>query len=109
MVLCDRYMASSIAYGEAHGLDAGWLADIQRFLPRPALTILLDVAPETAVARKALGRDKYERDLELLARVRASYRRQATADGWVRLEGERPKADVTADVIRALERQLEPR
>ena len=55
--------------------------DIQRFLPPPDLTILLDIAPETAVRRKAAGRDRYERDLALLSRVRASYRRQAEAGG----------------------------
>jgi dTMP kinase len=108
VVICDRYVASSIAYGEAHGIDAVWLEEIQRFLPAAALTILLDIAPETAVGRKAAGRDRFERDLELLARVRASYRRQAAAAGWVRLEGERPKAAVAADVIRAVEQQLAP-
>ncbi len=45
VVICDRYIASSIAYGEAHGLDAAWLSEIQRFLPAPHLTILLDIAP----------------------------------------------------------------
>jgi dTMP kinase len=108
VVICDRYVASSIAYGEAHGIDAVWLEEIQRFLPAAALTILLDIAPETAVGRKAAGRDRFERDLELLARVRASYRRQAAAAGWVRLEWERPKAAVAADVIRAVEQQLAP-
>ena len=78
-LVCDRYLASSIAYGEAQGLDPGWLADIQRFLPPPDLTILLDIAPETAVQRKAAGRDRYERDLALLSRVRDSYRRQAAS------------------------------
>src|SRR3984893_14980584 len=55
----DRYIASSIAYGEAQGLDPAWLADMQRFLPSPALTIMLDIAPETAVRRKSVGRDRY--------------------------------------------------
>ena len=36
VVICDRYVASSIAYGEAHGIDAAWLGEIQRFLPAPA-------------------------------------------------------------------------
>src|SRR6184192_3166054 len=52
-LVCDRYLASSVAYGEALGLDPVWLTDVQRFLPRPALTILLDIAPETAAARKS--------------------------------------------------------
>src|SRR4030088_597539 len=48
MLVCDRYIASSIAYGEAQGLDPAWLEDMQKFLPSPALTIMLDIAPETA-------------------------------------------------------------
>jgi dTMP kinase len=110
VILCDRYLASSIAYGEAQGLDPAWLADIQRFLPMPALTILLDIAPDTAVRRKADGRDRYERDLDLLSRVRASYHRQAAEGrGWIRIDGERAKADVSADVIRAAATRLEQR
>jgi dTMP kinase len=106
VLLCDRYVASSIAYGEAHALDAAWLADIQRFLPAPDLTILLDIAPETAVRRKAAGRDRYERDLALLSRVRDSYRRQAAAGGWLHLDGERPRDAVAADVLSAVATRL---
>lgn len=107
VLLCDRYVASSIAYGEAQGLDAAWLAEIQRFLPQPDVTILLDIAPETAVRRKSTGRDRYERDLALLSRVRESYRRQAAAPSWRRLDGERPKAAVSADVLAAVASRLE--
>jgi dTMP kinase len=106
VVICDRYMASSIAYGEAHGLDEQWLTDIQRFLPVPDLTVLLDIAPQTAAGRKAADRDRFERDMALLSRVRASYRRQAEAPGWIRLDGERDKSAVSADVIRAVSTQL---
>lgn len=48
IVVCDRYRASSVAYGEAMGLDVRWLEDIQRHLPAPTLTILLDIAPDDA-------------------------------------------------------------
>jgi dTMP kinase len=106
VLVCDRYLASSIAYGEAQGLDAGWLRDMQRYLPRPNLTILLDIAPQTAVQRKAAGRDRYERDLDLLSRVRQSYHRQAAEDGWLSLNGERPRDAVSADVVSAVERLL---
>jgi dTMP kinase len=69
IIICDRYLASSIAYGEAFGLDGAWLRDVQKYLPSPGLTILLDIAPETAAGRKTTNRDKYERDLALLSRV----------------------------------------
>lgn len=106
VVVCDRYLASSIAYGEAQGLDGTWLREIQKYLPAPDLTILLDIAPETAAGRKTSNRDKYERDLALLSRVRESYRRQAQSESWLRLDGEREKDAVAADVISAVDRLL---
>jgi len=106
IVLCDRYVASSVAYGETQGLDPVWVADVQRHLPQPGLTLLLDIAPETAVARKAAGRDKFERDLALLTRVRESYRRQAQHSGWVRVDGERPKDEIAAEISRVVRARL---
>ena len=108
IVVCDRYRASSIAYGEAQGLDPQWLDDIQRHLPAPALTLLLDIAPDTALKRKSSGRDVFERDLSLLARVRASYQRQAAQPGWVVIDGEQSKDEVTAAVDAALPPALSP-
>jgi dTMP kinase len=108
LVVCDRYRASSMAYGEAMGLDPGWLDLIQQPLPPAALTVFLDIAPETAVQRKKTGRDRFERDLVLLARVRESYRRQAAADGWVVIDAEQSKDDVREAVSRAVGQVLAP-
>ncbi|HVH29779.1 MAG TPA: dTMP kinase [Vicinamibacterales bacterium] len=105
-LVCDRYLASSVAYGEASGLDAAWLVEIQRFLPPPSLTILLDIAPETAAIRKAVDRDRYERDLALQARVRQSYRARAADEQWVVLDGERPRDQIAADVLSAVRSRL---
>jgi dTMP kinase len=106
VVICDRYAASSVAYGEAQGLDPGWLADVQRFLPAPSITLLLDIQPATALARKHAGRDRFERDLPLLERVRASYRRQAGQPGWALIDGERSRDEVTAAVTAAVRPRL---
>jgi len=99
IVVCDRYLASSIAYGEAQGLDAEWLTDIQKYLPQPDITFLLDIAPEVSARRKTADRDKYERDLSMLGRVRDSYLRQATQSGWMRLDASRDKNVIAADVF----------
>ncbi len=108
VVVCDRYVASSVAYGEAQGLDVDWLTQTQRFLPVSDLTILLDIAPELAVERKAKGRDRYERDLSLLGRVRDSYVHQAEQAGWVRVDGDRGKADIAAEISAILGERLSP-
>lgn len=106
VVVCDRYAASSVAYGEAQGLDAGWLADVQRYLPAAALTILLDIPPEASLARKHAARDRFERDLSLLTRVRDSYRRQAQAPGWLLLDGQQPAEVVSHAVTAAVRSRL---
>ncbi|OFW04279.1 MAG: dTMP kinase [Acidobacteria bacterium RIFCSPLOWO2_02_FULL_68_18] len=101
IVVCDRYLASSVAYGEAQGLDPRWLTTVQQYLPQPDVTILLDISPDVSAGRKRHNRDRYEQDLSLLERVRDSYLRQA-ADGWIRVEAGRDRDAVAADVWAAV-------
>jgi dTMP kinase len=108
VLVADRYMASSIAYGEAQGLEAYWLADIQKYLPPATVTIMLDISPETSVQRKAVDRDRYERDLAMQHRVRDSYCRQAAAGGWIVIDGERSQEAIAADVVTAVAPRLGP-
>lgn len=98
VIVCDRYLASSVAYGEAQGLDGSWLREIQRFLPVPDLTVLLDIAPDVSAKRKVADRDKYERDLALLARVRHSYHAQAVTSGWIRLDADRDREELAQEI-----------
>lgn len=106
IVICDRYLASSVAYGEAQGLDPAWLYEVQRYLPQPSLTLVLDIPPEVSLQRKHAARDKFERDLPLLSRVRESYRRQAGAPGWVLIDGQQTVDAVSAAVIDAVRSRL---
>jgi len=106
IVICDRYLASSIAYGEAQGLDPVWLRDVQRHLPRPTFTIVLDIPPQVSLQRKQAARDKFERDLPLLSRVRASYQRQAEAPDWLLIDGQQPVEVVADHVIREVRSRL---
>ncbi len=102
-VVCDRFLASSVAYGEAQGLDPVWLLEIQRVLPVPDLTVLLDLQPDVAAVRKVAQRDRFEQDMALLARVRASYLRQAAeAKGWAVVDAAGDKHAVAAAVVAVL-------
>ena len=106
MVVCDRYLASSIAYGEAQGVNVQWLTHIQQPLPQPSLTLLLDMAPEVSLSRKKADRDKFERDMPLLGRVRESYLKQAEAGKWVRVVAEQPRDAVSAEILSAVRSRL---
>lgn len=106
ILVSDRYLASSIAYGSAFGLDTKWLIDMQAYLPQPNVTCLLDIAPETAVGRKSVDRDRYERDLALQGRVRAAYQRLADDPAWVRIDGEQSKEEIAETVFTAVASRL---
>jgi thymidylate kinase len=82
---------------------------MQRFLPAADLTIMLDIAPDSAARRKSADRDRYERDLALLGRVRESYRRLATQATWLMLDADRPAEQVAEDVMAAVAPRLAPR
>jgi dTMP kinase len=107
IVVADRYAASSLAYGDAQGVDGGWLADVQRHLPPADLTLMLDIAPDVSLQRKRADRDRFERDLPLLGRVRESYRRQAQAGGsWCVIDGALDPNAVRDEVTRAVHARL---
>ena len=64
--------------------------------------MLLDIEPQVSASRKTANRDKYERDLALLGRVRESYLRQASGARWLRLDAGRDRDAVAADVHAAI-------
>jgi thymidylate kinase len=64
-------------------------------------TLLLDIAPEVSARRKTRDRDRFERDLALLGRVRRSYEAQVT-DRWSRIDADRDRILVAADIYAAV-------
>jgi dTMP kinase len=89
-VVCDRYLASSVAYqGYGRGLSPGAIEELSLFAVDgvlPDLVVLLDV--EVPVARERIARtlDRIEREPdEFRERVRQGFLAQAAADTerWV--------------------------
>ncbi len=75
IVVCDRYVPSTIAYGKALGLDVSWLEDLNDLFLRPGC--MLFALPPYAVCQERLGRretrDSLETD-ELQRKVYDNYR-----------------------------------
>ncbi|MGC5779905.1 dTMP kinase [Methylobacterium sp. NFXW15] len=80
-VICDRFIDSTRAYqGAAGGLDPAVLNALERVVvgrTRPDLTLILDLPPETGLARAAArgeGQDRFEAEaLSFHARLRAAF------------------------------------
>lgn len=57
LVFTDRYLMSSLVYQSLH-LPTAWVRTINRYAPRPDVTLFVDVSAETAVSRRVQrGRD----------------------------------------------------
>ena len=94
LILSDRYVESNMAYQAAKlRLKADrekflrWLEELEYEhyqLPRPDLTIFLDMPPEVAaILRKARGReDIHESDAAYMAKIYAAYKELAQKYSW---------------------------
>lgn len=85
VVVSDRFLLANVVYqGYAGGLDPGLLWQIGRMAIgdlEPDLTLILDVAVETALARRKRSPDRFERrDILYQARVREGFLTEARRD-----------------------------
>ncbi|WP_228386549.1 dTMP kinase [Ornithinicoccus halotolerans] len=113
VVLCDRFMDSSVAYqGAARGLAHAEVRQLSLWATEglvPHLTVVLDVDAASAVARRGKEPDRLEREsLDFHERVRAGFLALAEADPgrYLVLEATRPPRQLAEAVLAALEPQL---
>ena len=114
VVLCDRYLDSSLAYqGGARGLGRHAVEEVNRFATGgilPDLVVLLDLDPADGLARRARDPDRIEgQDLEFHRRVGQAFRDLAAADParFCLVDAAAPVPEVTAEVQAAVLALLE--
>lgn len=76
IILCDRYVLSTVAYQGAAGLDVERIFALNSFAPQPDLAFLFEAPPATGIARITGGRREQLNDFEKaedLARVAAIF------------------------------------
>ena len=74
-LLIDRYVGSQIVFMLAQGIDEEYAYMLQKNLIQPDIEILLDVTVETSMSRRGKygDNDVYERNYELLSKVRTGF------------------------------------
>lgn len=116
VVLCDRYVDSSIAYqGAGRGLGEDAVAQLNRWATaslQPHLTVLLDIDPAQGLER-AVGEgppDRLEAEgLEFHREVRAAFHRRADLDPdrYLVLDATRPVEELHAKILSEVLRRME--
>lgn len=95
VVVCDRFAASNVAHqaakfnGKQRRGFIGWLGTVESRLPKPNLTIFLDlpVGVSAGLMRgRARKRDIHELDLDYLGAVRSVYLSLSKGRGWVTVD-----------------------
>jgi dTMP kinase len=111
-VVCDRYDLSSLAYQSATAPDGSavlpWLRAINQRARRPDVTLVFDVDPTVAEARRSQRGGQAElferRELQRrLAEIYIDAARLVPGDALVHLDAGGTLDDVEANVLRALE------
>jgi dTMP kinase len=105
LVVSDRYVYSSLAYQGATGLDLEWIEKINERAVRPDLAIFIDVEPGTVVQRLKPRKSVME-NLETQRKVREIYVKFVEKGELVRVDGNKSKREVAADLGAVVQRFL---
>lgn len=84
IVISDRYIESSVIYQslQADSITIEWIKNLNKFVGLPDLTIILDIDPKIALARKTdEDLEKFE-DTTFLDKVRDLYISRAKQEGY---------------------------
>ncbi len=98
IVVCDRYVFSSLAYQGAGGLDLDWIDSVNRFALKPDLALLLDVPPEVVVNRLKSKRSVME-NMKNLKKVREVYLSLVKQHRMVLLDADKSVKEVSKSVL----------
>jgi len=98
IVVCDRYLYSSLAYQGAAGLEIDWIMNLNRLAPIPDLAIYLDVPLEIVSQRCRRGKSVMEQP-HTQRRVLEVYRRLIKEEKMIPVDGNRSKEEVSKDIL----------
>jgi dTMP kinase len=99
LVICDRYIYSSLAYQGSAGLSLEWIKTINARALQPDFSVFIDVAPERVLERLQRKKSVME-TLETQQKVREVYLKYVAKGELVRVDGDKPK-DVVANELYA--------
>ena len=106
-IILNRYYQSNLVYGVSKGLKLDWLLSLDEGLPKADLVIVIDIKSDTMVNRsKNSTIDTFEKDRELIRKVKRTYRVLAKKFKWHVVDGEKSIDDVHSQVLRIVRKTV---
>ncbi|MBN8249824.1 MAG: thymidylate kinase, partial [Verrucomicrobia bacterium] len=125
VVLADRYIYTLMVRDLVRGMDEPWLRNLFGIALVPDAVFYLEVSPEQLVQRVfaknqsldywesgmdlGLSRDMFDSFLKYQACMRDTFRRLQKTYGFAIIDGERPTADINAELRERIEQVLSGR
>jgi dTMP kinase len=107
IVISERYVHSSLAYQPARGVPEDFVRELNRHVPRPDLTIILDAPTRETMRRvKPRGPDLFERSSGFQGAVRRNYLKLAREEGLTVIDTSGPKEEVQGRIREVVARAL---
>jgi dTMP kinase len=104
-IIMNRYYQSNLVYGISKGLKLDWLLALDKGLPGADLVIVIDIKTNTLVTRSKHGIiDTFEKDLDLIRKVKKNYRILANKFNWSIIDGEKSVDDVHYQVLKIVKK-----
>lgn len=106
IVVCDRYVYSSISYQGASGLNLEWIKEINKHAIKPDLAIYIDVPPEIVINRIKRRKSVME-TLQIQKKVRKSYLKLVKEKQLIKINGNSSKGEVAKAIQNIVLKLLE--
>ncbi len=97
LVICDRYVYSSLAYQGSAGLSLDWIKTINARALQPDFSVFIDVPPEKVIERLQRKKSVME-TLETQRKVREVYLKYVEKGELVRVDGDKDKEQVAEEL-----------
>jgi dTMP kinase len=108
IVICDRYVYSTLAYQGAADLDLNWIEQINQFALVPDLALFLDVSLEVVIERMQSKSEKSVMEtLQNQRRVCEVYLKMVKEGRLMRIDGNKPVNALAAEILRVVVEFLE--
>jgi dTMP kinase len=107
LVICDRYVYSTLAYQGSLGLSLDWIKTTNARALQPDFAIFIDVPPEKVLARLKRKKSVME-TLQTQKKVREIYLKYVEKGELIPVDGDREKAEVADELYVKVAEMLKP-
>jgi dTMP kinase len=107
IVICDRYVYSTMAYQGAADLDLKWIEKINQFALVPDMALFIDVSPEVVIERMlSKSKKSVMETLKNQRRVCEVYLKMVNEGLLMRIDGNNSVQVVAAEILKTVSRFL---